>query len=70
MKLIIKYGVVLELVTLSFHNTCSDKMNVPPNIIFILTDDQRLDTLGYEENQILLTPKNGQVGKGRYIFQK
>jgi hypothetical protein len=32
-----------------------------PNIIFILTDDQRADALGYTGNKIIQTPERAPV---------
>lgn len=33
--------------------------NERPNIIFILTDDQRWDALGYAGNELITTPEMG-----------
>ena len=39
-----------------------------PNIIFILTDDQRWDALGYAGNEIIQTPEMDQLaGEGAYF---
>jgi len=38
-----------------------------PNIIFILTDDQRWDALGYAGNQIIQTPNMDKLA-GRGLF--
>jgi alpha-L-rhamnosidase len=35
----------------------------PPNIIFILTDDQRRDALGYAGNEIIQTPQMDQLAR-------
>ena len=37
--------------------------DAPPNIIFILTDDQRWDALGHAGNQIIQTPQMDQLAK-------
>lgn len=69
MKLIIKYGAALALAILSFLNSCSDEKYVPPNIIFILTDDQRWDALGYAGNQIIQTPEMDRLAKEGIYFR-
>ncbi len=37
--------------------------NTQPNIIFILTDDQRWDALGYSGNTIIRTPEMDKLAK-------
>lgn len=37
--------------------------DTPPNIIFILTDDQRWDALGYAGNEIIQTPQMDQLAR-------
>lgn len=41
----------------------------PPNIIFILTDDQRWDALGYAGNKIIHTPHLDQLARKGYILK-
>ena len=42
--------------------------NDPPNIIFILTDDQRMDALGFAGNKIIQTPEMDKLAsKGTYF---
>ena len=42
--------------------------NTRPNIIFILTDDQRANTLGYAGNKIIQTPEMDKLaGQGCYF---
>ena len=40
----------------------SDTQN-PPNIILIVTDDQRWDAIGYAGNEIIITPEQDQLAK-------
>ncbi len=41
----------------------------PPNIIFILTDDQRYDALGYAGNKLIHTPEMDQLAKTGVYFK-
>ncbi len=43
--------------------------NTQPNIIFILTDDQRWDALGYSGNQIIQTPEMDKLAKEGAYFK-
>lgn len=46
----------------------SNSRNVKPNIIFILTDDQRSNALGYSGNNIIQTPEMDKLaGEGVYF---
>lgn len=40
-----------------------------PNIIFILTDDQRWDALGYAGNEVIQTPEMDRLAKGGVYFR-
>lgn len=40
-----------------------------PNIIFILTDDQRFDALGYAGNKLISTPEMDKLAKGGTYFE-
>lgn len=40
-----------------------------PNIIFLLTDDQRADALGYAGNEIIQTPHLDQLAQGGVYFK-
>ncbi|MFS4417396.1 sulfatase-like hydrolase/transferase [Maribacter sp. 2307ULW6-5] len=40
----------------------------PPNIIFILTDDQRFDALGYAGNKLISTPEMDKLAKEGTYF--
>ncbi|QGY43489.1 sulfatase-like hydrolase/transferase [Maribellus comscasis] len=62
-----KYLIFLAVILL-FSQSCSEKKQVHPNIIFILTDDQRWDALGYAGNEIIQTPEMDKLaGNGIYF---
>ena len=42
----------------------------PPNIVFIMTDDQRQDSLGVYGNRILKTPNMDRIGTGGIRFNE
>ena len=41
----------------------------PPNIIFILTDDQRHDALGYAGNELIHTPEMDKLAEAGTYFK-
>jgi len=47
----------------------TDNQN-PPNIIVIVTDDQRWDAIGYAGNEIIITPEQDQLAKEGTYFNK
>ena len=47
----------------------SNPMDQTPNIIFILTDDQRWDALGYSGNSIIQTPEMDKLAEAGTYFQ-
>jgi arylsulfatase A-like enzyme len=50
------------------HNRTGNRSKEPVNILFILTDDQRWDALGYTGNQVVQTPNlDSLAGKGTYF---
>ncbi|MEM6380270.1 MAG: sulfatase-like hydrolase/transferase, partial [Bacteroidota bacterium] len=65
----------IYLITLSFQgslfaqNTNAKKADKQPNIIFILTDDQRFDALGYAGNDLIHTPEMDQLAKSGTYFK-
>ncbi len=69
----IKILLVLIIVTSSSLNTINSqnkKTNEKPNIIFILTDDQRFDAIGYAGNKYVETPEMDNLAKsGTYFIQ-
>lgn len=44
--------------------------DTPPNIIFILTDDQRWDAIGYAGNEIIQTPQMDQLAREGTWFSR
>ena len=50
--------------------SCSQAKVERPNIIFILTDDQRWDALGYAGNELIHTPEMDKLAtQGTYFSQ-
>ncbi|WP_341228310.1 family 78 glycoside hydrolase catalytic domain [uncultured Arcticibacterium sp.] len=47
----------------------SQAQNQKPNIIFILTDDQRFDALGYAGNKLISTPEMDKLAKEGTYFK-
>lgn len=50
-------------------SSAQEKHDSRPNIIFILTDDQRWDALGYSGNKIIYTPAMDQLAKDGCYFK-
>ena len=52
--------------------SCDQKSNTQnnPNIILIVTDDQRGDAIGYAGNEIIITPEQDQLAKEGTYFKK
>jgi arylsulfatase A-like enzyme len=48
--------------------SCNPFPQQPPNIIFLLTDDQRWDALGAAGNKIIQTPNLDQLSKNGVLF--
>ena len=71
MKLKLTVTVILYLLSLglvfSANKQKPDKRQ--PNIIFILTDDQRWDALGYEGNPIIQTPEMDKLAESGTYFR-
>ncbi len=80
MKLTGKYRFLLlfTFITLTIHQTsgspelpqnAAGKVEEKPNIIFILTDDQRWDALGYAGNKLMHTPEMDKLAKEGVYFK-
>ncbi len=50
-------------------NTEKNEVQEKPNIIFILTDDQRWDALGYAGNKIIQTPEMDKLAESGVYFR-
>ena len=48
---------------------CSAQEEVQPNIIFILTDDQRWDALGFAGNEFISTPNQDELAREGIYFK-
>ncbi len=71
-----KVFLILYLISIIFigHQVDAQKRNTPvsddrPNIIFILTDDQRWDALGYAGNDIIQTPEMDRLAEEGVYFR-
>ncbi len=50
-------------------SSCKENEEAKPNIIFILTDDQRWDALGYAGNPIIQTPNMDELAREGLYFK-
>ena len=62
----IKRALFFTIISFSFLNLVSQDR---PNIIFILTDDQRWDALGHAGNEIIQTPEMDQLAREGTYFK-
>jgi len=62
---------ITVIVFIGFIFGCKDKGEIAqkPNIIFILTDDQRWDALGYAGNKIIQTPNMDDLAREGLFFK-
>jgi len=63
---------LLTLLAFNFSLRALEQQNTPgdkPNIIFILTDDQRFDALGYADNKLISTPEMDALAKEGTYFE-
>ena len=58
----------LPLALAPFTSSCDHK-ETPPNIIFLLTDDQRFDAMGYTGNKYISTPNIDRLAEHGIIFR-
>jgi arylsulfatase A-like enzyme len=64
------YVTYLILSSTMVFNLACKRLNPPkPNIIFILTDDQRWDALGYAGNNIVQTPEMDRLAQDGVFFK-
>lgn len=76
MPLLIRFFLVIEVLTSCQDNSSlGTSANTPPvsgqrpNIIFLLTDDQRFDALGFAGNPILKTPNIDKLAREGIFFK-
>ena len=62
--------LIFCLVSLAWFSCKKNKSSKPPNIIVILTDDQRWDAIGYAGNKIIKTPEQDQLALEGTYFNK
>ncbi|MEM1124720.1 MAG: sulfatase-like hydrolase/transferase, partial [Bacteroidota bacterium] len=63
-----KFTLIIYLLSL-LHLTINAQTQQKPNIIFILTDDQRFDALGYVGNELAHTPEMDKLAKAGTFFK-
>ncbi len=68
-KMNLKITTILFTTVVFFLISCSVKKADKPNIIFILTDDQRWDALGYAGNSIIQTPEMDKLAESGIYFK-
>jgi len=59
---------ITAILCIGIVSACKDK-DEKPNIIFILTDDQRWDALGYAGNPVIHTPHMDQLARSGLYFR-
>ena len=64
------FQIALILLFSLFLKVNAQNDSKPPNIIFILTDDQRWDALGYAGNTIIHTPNMDKLAQKGIYFKK
>ena len=67
--LILSYSILVSII-LSSNDSFSDKQKKLPNIIFVLTDDQRWDSVGFMGQKIGKTPNLDQLASESFVFEK
>ena len=60
---------LLFLLTCFFNIHVTQAQNKKPNIIFILTDDQRAEAMGYAGNKIIKTPEMDKLASQGIYFK-
>jgi len=61
--------ILIVIVFAGYLPGCKNSNEKKPNIIFILTDDQRWDALGYAGNTIIKTPNMDELARSGLCFQ-
>jgi len=66
-----KYLFIIILVFFAFQSCQHDghKVSKQPNVVFIITDDQQLQTFGFLENRALTPRIDGLAGEGLYFSE-
>jgi len=61
-------SILFSILMIGYLSGCQEKVAENPNIIFILTDDQRWDALGYAGNDIIQTPNMDALASSGLYF--
>jgi len=61
--------ILIALVFAGYLPGCKNSNDKKPNIIFIVTDDQRWDALGYAGNTVIKTPNMDELAREGLYFQ-
>lgn len=61
--------LIITIAFIVFFSACQNSPKKKPNIIFILTDDQRWDALGYAGNDIIHTPNMDVLARDGLHFK-
>lgn len=69
MKNLLKINFILIILFLILTILKTQAQELRPNIIFILTDDQRWDAMGYAGNQIIKTPEMDKLASQGVYFR-
>lgn len=62
-------AILSTILLMGYLTACQEKAVENPNIIFILTDDQRWDALGYAGNDIIQTPAMDNLAESGLYFK-
>jgi len=68
-KIIAVFLIYVCALPLNAQKTIQEQLSKKPNIIFILTDDQRFDALGYAGNKLISTPEMDKLAKDGTYFK-
>lgn len=68
-KMKMRFFIIVLLSAYLFPVDAQEINDKKPNIIFILTDDQRFDALGYAGNKLISTPEMDKLAKEGTLFR-
>lgn len=68
MKRTVGAGAALGAMSLGLRASAAAPTDTPPNILFVLTDDQRWDAVGYRGQRRIQTPMLDELARGGVVF--